>query len=84
MTVAASTGLAALHDLRRRRRVRRLGRLEWFDVAYKAYLVVIFGGGAVLWASAAIDEAPVTSSLADVERLAPVVVSIVAAVAVLV
>ena len=84
MTSAASTGLAALHDLRRRRRIRRLGRLEWFDVAYKAYLVVIFGGGAVLWVSAAIEEAPVTSSLGDVERLAPVVVSIVAALAVMV
>lgn len=84
MSSAASTGLAALHELRSRRRIRRLGRLEWFDVAYKAYLVVIFGGGAVLWVSAAIDEAPVSSSLADVERLAPVVVSIVAALAVLV
>lgn len=84
MSAAAPTGLAALHELRSRRRIRRLGRLEWFDVAYKAYLVVIFGGGAVLWVSAAIDEAPVGSSLGDVERLAPVVVSIVAALAVMV
>lgn len=82
MSAAASTGLAALHELRSRRRIRRLGRLEWFDVAYKAYVAVIFGGGAVLWVSAAIEEAPVTSSLGEVERLLPVVVSIVSALAV--
>lgn len=79
-----AVGLDAVRDLRDRRRTRRLGRLEWFDIAYKAYVVVIFGGGAVLWLSAAIDEAPVTAGLGDVERLGPVVVSILAAVAVLV
>lgn len=48
----------ALDELRRRRRVRRLGRLDWFEVAYRGYLVVLFGGGTVLWVSASIDDAP--------------------------
>ncbi|MGZ8804957.1 MAG: DUF6297 family protein, partial [Microbacterium sp.] len=38
----------ALSDLRRTRRTRRLGDVEWFDLAYRVYLAAIFGGSAVI------------------------------------
>lgn len=78
------SAVAVLHDLRVRRRERRLGRLEWFDVAYKAYLVLLFGGGAVLWLTGLVGDAPVTSGLADVLADGRAVVSLAAAVAVFV
>ncbi len=34
----------AVRELRRARRRTRLGRLEWFEVAYRAYLVALVGG----------------------------------------
>ena len=40
--------LDVLYDLRRRRKRRRLGDIEWFDAAYRVYLVALFGGGTVL------------------------------------
>lgn len=33
-----------VRELREARRTARLGRLEWFEVAYRAYLVVLLGG----------------------------------------
>lgn len=37
----------AVRQLREARRTTRLGRLEWFEVAYRAYLVVLLGGAAL-------------------------------------
>ena len=37
--------------LRRTRQRHRLGNIEWFDAAYRVYLVALFGGGTVLWIS---------------------------------
>lgn len=51
-----STGAAALVALRRARQRRRLGELDWFEVAYRVYLMGGFGGGAVLWISASIHD----------------------------
>lgn len=41
--VVVSPARRGVHDLRRARRTARLGRLEWFEVAYRAYLVVLLG-----------------------------------------
>jgi len=61
-----------VQELRRTRRTRRLGELEWFEVAYRVYLVALVGGSAVLWASSLVDDLDVTAAqLADVERLGP-------------
>jgi hypothetical protein len=38
----------ALADLRRTRRLRRLGDTEWFDLAYRVYLAAFFGGSAII------------------------------------
>ena len=40
-----------VQELRRTRRTRRLGSLEWFEVAYRVYLAALVGGGVVLWLS---------------------------------
>jgi hypothetical protein len=75
---------AALRALRRQRQRNRLGDLEWFDAAYRVYLVALFGGGGVLWASGVIGEQPVTgTALADVRAAGPAWLGVIAAVAVL-
>ncbi|MEM8747506.1 MAG: hypothetical protein AAGF91_12450, partial [Actinomycetota bacterium] len=43
-----------IRDLRRARRRRRLGDIEWFDVAYRVYLFALVGTIAVVVASDAI------------------------------
>ncbi len=61
-----------VQELRRLRRTRRLGELEWFEVAYRAYLVAFIGGGAVLWASSLVEDLELTpDEVADVRRLGP-------------
>ncbi len=45
---AARTDAATLAELRRTRRLRRLGDIEWFDVAYRAYLFALGGGAATI------------------------------------
>jgi len=50
----ASTGIDAVRDLRRTRQRRRLGDLEWFDVAYRAYLYGFGGLIAVVFVSDAL------------------------------
>lgn len=81
-SAAAAAAIEVLGELRMRRRVLRLGRLEWFDIAYKAYLVVLFGGGAVLWLTGLIGDEAVTTDLADIAADGQALVSLVAAVAV--
>ena len=51
---------SVVHELRRARRVRRLGDLEWFEVAYRVYLAALVGGGVVLWLSGLVTDTPVT------------------------
>jgi hypothetical protein len=52
----------ALRDLRRTRRQRRLGDVEWFDIAYKVYLSAFFGGAAVIIASDWVGDEPATTA----------------------
>jgi len=66
--------------MRRTRQRHRLGNIEWFDAAYRAYLVGIFGGGSVLWISASVHDATVSAqSAADVARTAPSMLGLLAA-----
>lgn len=54
-----------VRDLRRARRIHRLGELEWFEIAYRVYLAAIAGGVAVMWLSDLVSDAPVTSAQLD-------------------
>ena len=75
---------AALRAMRRTRQRHRLGNIEWFDAAYRAYLVGLFGGGTVLWISSSVHDATVSAAVAaDVARHAPAILGLVAAVALL-
>jgi hypothetical protein len=77
-----SIGVDALREMRATRQRHRLGDLEWFDAAYRVYLVALFGGGGVLWLSGVVGDTPVTpSEWADVVEHGPAVVGLVAALA---
>jgi hypothetical protein len=70
-----TTSSLALREMRRARRNRRLGELEWFEIAYRVYLAALFGGLAVMWLSDLITDEPATASqLADVVEHGPAVV----------
>ncbi|MEA3184942.1 MAG: hypothetical protein QOJ74_1419, partial [Ilumatobacteraceae bacterium] len=74
--------LDVLHELRRRRKRRRLGDIEWFDAAYRVYLVALFGGGTVLWISSSIKDSTVsTSAVADVAKNGPALIGMITALA---
>ncbi|MFV0306845.1 MAG: hypothetical protein ACK5OX_03770 [Desertimonas sp.] len=61
---------STIRELRRVRQRRRLGELEWFEVAYRAYFIAFVGAtAAVLLAGLIDDVAPDTGQLADVARL---------------
>src|SRR5215213_4570638 len=49
-------------QMRRARRLRRLGSLEWFEIAYRVYLAALIGGGVVLWLSGLVSDDPATAS----------------------
>ena len=70
--------------MRRTRQRHRLGNIEWFDAAYRAYLVGFFGGGSVLWISSSVHDASLSAAAAaDVAHTAPAVVGLLAAVVLL-
>lgn len=70
--------LDVLHDLRRRRKRHRLGDIEWFDAAYRVYLVALFGGGTVLWISSSIGDATVSDrAVADIARNGPALIGMI-------
>jgi hypothetical protein len=78
-----STGDAALRALRAKRKRNRLGEVEWFDAAYKVYVAALFGGFALLWLSDLVGDEPLTAArAADVLRVGPSLLGVVAAVAV--
>lgn len=65
---------SVVHELRRTRRRRRLGELEWFEIAYRVYLAALVGGGAVLWLSGLVSDDPATpEQVADLLRHGPAV-----------
>ncbi len=47
----APIGEAALHELRRTRRRKRLAELEWFEALYRVYLAAFVFGGSFLFVS---------------------------------
>lgn len=86
MTSAAvvrnTIGVAALRDLRGRRKRHRLGELEWFEAAYRVYLAAIFGGGALLWLSDLVGDSEVSAEqAASAVRNGPAALGLVAALA---
>lgn len=81
---AATNPLAALRALRAARQRKRLVRLEWFELAYKVYLAAIAVVGAVVLVSNAVGDDPLDASqTADVVRLAPPIVGVALAAALL-
>ena len=72
--------LDVLYDLRRRRKRHRLGDIEWFDAAYRVYLVALFGGGTVLWISSSISDTTVSDqAVADIARIGPALIGLITA-----
>ena len=70
--------------MRRTRQRHRLGNIEWFDAAYRAYLVGLFGGGSVLWISSSVHDATISASAAaDVADHAPSILGLLTAVVLL-
>ena len=71
------TAYSALKHLRRTRQLHRLGNIEWFEAAYRVYLLGIFGGGSILWISASIkDEEVAASTAAEFAQHAPAVLGL--------
>ncbi len=78
----SETALDVLHDLRRRRKRHRLGDIEWFDAAYRVYLVALFGGGTVLWISSSISDGDASAqAIADVSKNGPALIGMITALA---
>ena len=68
------TAADALADLRKARRKNRLQELDWFEAAYRVYLVAILFGGGALWASSFIKDSKVdAATIADVYHYGPAV-----------
>jgi hypothetical protein len=75
---------SALRHLRRTRQLHRLGNIEWFEAAYRVYLLGIFGGGSVLWISASMKDATVAAgTVTEVSARAPAALGLVACLALL-
>ena len=71
---------SVLRAMRRTRRVRRLGELEWFEVAYRVYLAALVGGGLILWLSSLVTDEPATpEEIANVTTHGPAVLGAFAA-----
>ena len=70
-------------QMRRTRRVRRLGSLEWFEVAYRVYLAALVGGGVVLWLSGLVSDEPASAAqVAWLNEHGPAVIGVGAALAI--
>jgi hypothetical protein len=70
-------------QMRRARRLRRLGSLEWFEIAYRVYLAALVGGGVVLWLSGLVSDDPATASqIAALNEHGPAVIGAGAALAI--
>jgi hypothetical protein len=70
-------------QMRRARRLRRLGSLEWFEIAYRVYLAALVGGGVVLWLSGLVSDDPATASqIAALSEHGPAVIGAGAALAI--
>jgi hypothetical protein len=66
---------SVVRELRRTRRVHRLGELEWFELASRAYFAALAGGVTILWLSGLVTDEPASAAqLADVRAHGPAVV----------
>jgi hypothetical protein len=76
-TATSESPYAALKHLRRTRQLHRLGNIEWFEAAYRVYLLGIFGGGSILWISSSVkDEEVAASTAAQFAQHAPTVLGL--------
>lgn len=74
----------ALGELRTARRRRRTAEMEWFEVAYRVYLVALAGGGLVAWLSGMVRDTTLDATeLADVRRYGPALGGLLGALAIL-
>jgi len=72
----------ALAALRKARRKNRMQELDWFEAAYRVYLVAFAFGGTALWASSYIKDDKISpATMADVYRYGPAVLGMLAVVA---
>ena len=72
--------VAALVELRRHRKARRLGDWHFFDALYKAYLSALAGGLGITMLSGVVgDERIGEAAVADVQRVGPALIGIVIA-----
>ena len=72
----------ALGDLRRARRKNRLAELDWFEAAYRVYLVAFAFGGTALWLSGFVKDKKVdAATIHDIFRNGPAVMGVFAVLA---
>ena len=77
-----SDAKATLKELRKTRQRRRLGDLDWYDIAYRVYLFGLVGLVVVVWVSDAIDGAIGDSvDTADLLRRGPAIIGLLVVVA---
>lgn len=77
-------GDATVVELRRARRARRTQELEWFEVAYRVYLIGFAGIALVVWLSGLVRDEPLDAAgLADLSAALPAVGGLVTALALL-
>jgi hypothetical protein len=81
-TLALDSSLAAVQDLRRTRRRKRVAEIDWLDAAYHAYVAGIVGTVVVLFLSSLVGDHELTASGIDrVREHGPAVVGLIAALA---
>ena len=82
-TAPSPAGVGALQDLRKARRKNRLADLDWFEAAYRVYLVAFAFGGAALWLSGFIKDDKVSAdTMADIFQHGPALLGMLAVTAV--
>lgn len=78
--ISSSVGIDALKMMRVTRRRHRVADLEWFEALYRVYLAAFIGGGAILFLSGLVGDAPLSShQLSDLSRHGPSYVGVVMA-----
>lgn len=81
-TTDPTTGVAAVRALRARRKRNRLGDMEWFDAAYRVYVVGLFGLIVLGWLSDMVGDAELSAfEAANVAERGPTVLGLVAVIA---
>jgi hypothetical protein len=79
----SALGTDALRSMRAERRRHRVADMEWFEALYRVYLAAFLGGGAILYLSDLVGDAPLSkSALATVTTHIPHLVGLMAAISV--